>query len=74
VIGDRWGRRSPRGLLGLADPAVGQHFTSAAGKRPGRVLSVDPQRHLTGRIAGALLNWKGLAETTVARSTPAVTT
>jgi hypothetical protein len=54
---DNLGRRSPRSLLGLADPAVGEHFTSAAGKRLGRVLSVDPQRQLTGRIAGAVISY-----------------
>lgn len=54
---DNLGRPSPRRLLGLADPQVGEHFTSAGGKHLGRVLSVDPARQLTGWIAGAAISY-----------------
>jgi len=65
---DNRGRRSPRGLLGLADPTVGEHFTSAAGKRLGRVLSVDPPRQLTGRIAGAVISYVLVEDADAART------
>ncbi|MGE2717529.1 polyketide cyclase [Mycolicibacterium litorale] len=55
---DNLGRQSPRTLLDLPDPAVGDHFTSAAGgRRLGTILSVDPGRQLTGSIAGAVMSY-----------------
>jgi hypothetical protein len=54
---DNLGRRSPRMLIGLPDPAVGDHFTRAAGISLGRILSVDAPYQLTGRIAGAVISY-----------------
>jgi hypothetical protein len=55
---DNLGRRSPRSLLDLPDPVVGEPFTTAAGTRQlGRILSVEPGRQLTGRIAGAVMSY-----------------
>jgi hypothetical protein len=54
---DNLGRRSPRTLVGLPAPVVGDPFTRAAGIRLGRILSVDPPYHLTGRIAGAVISY-----------------
>jgi hypothetical protein len=54
---DNGGRRSPRELLAVPPPTPGEPFTSAAGKRMGRILSVDPPHQLTGRIAGAVISY-----------------
>jgi hypothetical protein len=54
---DNLGRRSPRTLLNLDEPAVGQAFTRAAGVRLGRILSVEAPRQLTGRIAGSVISY-----------------
>ncbi len=54
---DNLGRRSPRTLLDLKPPTVGQHFTCAGGKKLGRILSVEEQHQLTGRIAGAVMSY-----------------
>jgi hypothetical protein len=54
---DNLGRRSPAVLLGLPEPAVGDHFTSAGGRRLGAILSVEPRRQLTGRIVGAVMSY-----------------
>ena len=54
---DNLGRRSPRTLVGSAEPRVGEPFTRAAGISLGRVLSVDAPYQLTGRIAGAAISY-----------------
>lgn len=54
---DNLGRRSPRALLDLPEPVVGDPFTSAGGRRLGAILSVTPQRQLTGRVAGAVMSY-----------------
>jgi hypothetical protein len=54
---DNAGRRSPQELLAVPEPVVGQHFTTAANHRLGRILSVSPGNHLTGRIAGATISY-----------------
>jgi hypothetical protein len=54
---DNRGRRSPQVLLGLPDPVVGENFSTAGGRRLGRILSVEPGRHLTGRILGAVMSY-----------------
>jgi hypothetical protein len=54
---DNGGRRSPQELLALPPPAPGDPFTRAAGKKLGRILSVDPPHQLTGRIAGAVISY-----------------
>jgi hypothetical protein len=65
---DNLGRRSPRTLVRLPDPAVGDPFTRAAGIRLGRTLSVDAPYQLTGRIGGVVISYvldqrSGLAHT-----------
>lgn len=54
---DNLGRRSPRELVGLPVPRVGERFTSAGGRKLGRIVSVDPGKQLTGRIMGAYLSY-----------------
>lgn len=54
---DNLGRRSPRELLNLPEPVVGEPFTAAAGHRAGAVLSAAPGRQLTGRIGGAVMSY-----------------
>jgi len=54
---DNRGRRSPRDLLGLPEPRVGDRFTTAAGRAAGRIVSVDPGRQLTGTIMGAFMSY-----------------
>ena len=50
---DNLGRRSPRALLDVPDPRVGDPFTRAFGRDQGRVVAVDPGRELTAEIMGA---------------------
>ncbi|WP_193047979.1 SRPBCC family protein [Mycolicibacterium baixiangningiae] len=54
---DNLGRQSPRELLGLPEPAVGDHFTCAGGRRLGVILSTEPGHQLTGRIVGAVMSY-----------------
>ncbi len=54
---DNLGRRSPRTLLGLPEPAVGEPFTACAGRSVGRVVAVEPGRSLTGFILGAWMTY-----------------
>ncbi len=54
---DNLGRRSPRQLRALPDPAPGESFTATAGRPVGRVLSVMPGEHLTGEIFGAVMSY-----------------
>lgn len=54
---DNLGRRSPRDLLGLAEPRVGEPFTRSGGRPLGRVVAVEPGRQLTGEILGAFLSY-----------------
>lgn len=54
---DNRGRRSPRRLMGLPEPQVGERFTTAGGRRLGRIVSVDPGRQLTGTIMGAFMSY-----------------
>jgi hypothetical protein len=54
---DNLGRRSPRTLLDLRPPIVGEHFTCAGGKKLGRILAVEESRQLTARIAGAVMSY-----------------
>lgn len=54
---DNLGRRSPRELAGLPEPRVGEPFTTAAGRRMGRIVSVTPGEELTGVIIGAHMSY-----------------
>lgn len=54
---DNRGRRSPRELVGLPEPQVGDRFTTAAGRELGRIVSVDPGKELTGTIMGAFMSY-----------------
>jgi hypothetical protein len=54
---DNLGRQSPRERRSLPAPAVGDHFTTAAGRPLGRILSVTPDEQLTGRIADVVMSY-----------------
>ena len=54
---DNLGRRSPRALLDVPEPRVGDPFTRAFGRDQGRVVAVDPGRELTAVIMGAHMSY-----------------
>ncbi|WP_228033831.1 hypothetical protein [Streptomyces spongiae] len=54
---DNLGRRSPRELVGIPEPQVGERFTSAGGRELGRIVSVEPGIQLTGTIMGAFMSY-----------------
>ncbi|HET7432753.1 MAG TPA: hypothetical protein VFJ89_14690 [Nocardioides sp.] len=54
---DNRGRRSPRRILGLPEPRVGDPFTASGGRDLGRIVAVDPGRQLTGTILGAHMSY-----------------
>jgi hypothetical protein len=54
---DNRGRRSPRELAGLAEPRVGEHFTTAGGRELGRIVAVEPGQQLTATIMGAFMSY-----------------
>ncbi|NHO79860.1 SRPBCC family protein [Micromonospora sp. CMU55-4] len=54
---DNLGRRSPQQLVDLPEPVAGEPFTTAGGRRRGRILAVDPGRHLTASIMDAVLSY-----------------
>ncbi|MDZ5663724.1 hypothetical protein SFC79_18255 [Nocardioides sp. S-58] len=54
---DNLGRRSPRELVDVPEPEVGDPFTRAGGRDQGRVVAVDPGRELTATIMGAHLSY-----------------
>ncbi|MEV4522995.1 polyketide cyclase [Micromonospora tulbaghiae] len=54
---DNLGRRSPQRLVDLSEPVAGEAFTTAGGRRRGRILAVEPGHHLTGEIMGAVLSY-----------------
>ncbi|MEU4689703.1 polyketide cyclase [Actinoplanes sp. NPDC023714] len=64
---DNWGRRSPRHLLGLPEPRVGEPFTSSGGRPLGRIVSVEPAHQLTGAIMGGFMSYV-LVPVTTART------
>jgi hypothetical protein len=55
---DNFGRRSPRQLKMLDDPEPGDPFTASAGRPLGRVLAVEREVHLTGRIMGVTMTYQ----------------
>jgi hypothetical protein len=54
---DNRGRRSPRELVGLPEPRVGESFTSVGGRALGRIVSVETGKQLTGTIMGACMSY-----------------
>lgn len=54
---DNLGRRSPRKLLPLPEPRVGDAFTTAGRHDMGRIVSVESGLHLTGKILGAYMSY-----------------
>jgi hypothetical protein len=54
---DNLGRRSPRTLIDVPEPAVGTPFTATAGRRIGRILAVEPGRHLTGTLGHVVMTY-----------------
>ena len=54
---DNLGRRSPRRLLDLPEPEVGDNFTSVGGRPQGRIVALDPGHQLTGTILGAYMSY-----------------
>jgi hypothetical protein len=54
---DNLGHRSPQQLMGLAEPVVGEPFTTAATRRFGRILAVEAPRQLTGEIMGTCISY-----------------
>ncbi|RQX10733.1 polyketide cyclase [Micromonospora ureilytica] len=54
---DNRGRRSPRQLMGLPEPQVGETFTTAGGRKLGRIIAVDPGKQLTSTIMGAFMSY-----------------
>lgn len=54
---DNLGHQSPQQLRALPDPVPGEPFTTAAGRRIGRVLSAAPGRQFTGTIAGIVISY-----------------
>jgi hypothetical protein len=55
---DNLGRRSPQDLRGLPEPVAGESFSSAlGGLRFGRIVAVEPGKHLTGTIMGAVISY-----------------
>jgi hypothetical protein len=54
---DNLGRRSPQDLMSLPEPLAGEPFTTAGGRKLGRILSVARQTQLTATIMGAFLSY-----------------
>jgi hypothetical protein len=54
---DNLGRRSPQQLVGLPEPQVGEAFTTAGGRRLGRIVAVDPGKQLTASIMRAFMSY-----------------
>jgi len=55
---DNRGRRSPRTLLHLNDPEVGDPFSCSGGRPLGRVVALEREVQLTGQIMGATLTYR----------------
>ncbi|MEU1984163.1 polyketide cyclase [Nocardia sp. NPDC019395] len=59
---DNLGRRSPRDLIDLPEPQVGDRFTATGGRRLGRIVSVEAGEQLTGSISSAVMSYVLVAE------------
>lgn len=64
---DNLGRRSPQRLMGLSEPVVGEPLTTAATRRFGRILAVEPPKQLTGEIMGACISYVLVPESQTTR-------
>jgi hypothetical protein len=54
---DNLGRRSPQHLVSLPEPRTGEAFTTAGGRKRGRIVAVSPGSHLTATIMGAFMSY-----------------
>ena len=54
---DNLGHRSPRDRRDLPDPVAGEAFSRAFGRDQGKVVDVDPGRHLTAHIMSSYLSY-----------------
>jgi hypothetical protein len=54
---DNLGRRSSQQLMGLPEPEVGERFTTARGRKLGRIVWVKPGKELTGTIMDAVMSY-----------------
>jgi len=54
---DNLSRQSPRELVELSEPRVGERFTAAGERKLGRIVSVEPGKQLTGAIMGAFMSY-----------------
>jgi len=54
---DNFGSRSPRRLLDVPEPQVGDPFTRAFGRDRGTVVAVEPGRELTAQVMGAFMTY-----------------
>ncbi len=54
---DNFGHRSPQQLMGLPEPVVGDPFSTAATRRFGRILAIEPPKQLTGEIMGGCISY-----------------
>jgi hypothetical protein len=64
---DNLGHRSPQTLRNLPTPRVGEAFTTALGRRLGRILDIDEGVALTGRIAHTTISYVLVEEGTSTR-------
>jgi hypothetical protein len=54
---DNLGRRSPQQLVGLPEPHIGEAFTTAGGRKCGRIVATSPRNHVTATIMGAFMSY-----------------
>jgi hypothetical protein len=59
---DNLGHRSPQQLVGLPEPEVGERFTTAGGRKLGRIVAVELGKELTGTIMGAFMSYVVVAQ------------
>ena len=64
---DNLGHRSPQERRDLPEPTAGEHFSFAAGRPVGRILSVAPTVQLTATIMGATMSYVLVPEGTTTR-------
>ena len=64
---DNRGRRSPRRLLDLPEPQVGDAFTTSGRRELGRIVAVEQGRQLTATIWGAFMSYRLVSEADTTR-------